>query len=307
MDKASIDEVVLVGGSTRIPKRIIPDEAVAYGAGYLAANLSDLGDEVVRGLKLIDVTSLSLGGLSRRETQKFRELFFWDNLVSLVFLLLPGGGVEIKIRYDIDDNGILHVSARELTTGRNKANKITDDGSLSRAEISKMIKDAERYKQEDEAHIKKAMAHKALNDYAYRWRVNLNRYKISYFFASVRPAAVIPRHRTTNSSITQLLPRHSCSASTAVAVFRLAASSYSKQQGTGTVSLRVPCPDSRHQPAVFRLTADSTSSCRNSPRLSFSPANSSCRNSPTAACFPPLGLPTATPDSGSAVLFLRLR
>ncbi|XP_024964168.1 probable mediator of RNA polymerase II transcription subunit 37c [Cynara cardunculus var. scolymus] len=91
-------------------ERIIPDEAVAYGTGYLAANLSDL--------------------------------------------------------------------ARELTTGRNKAIKITDGGGLSKAEIAKMIKDVERYKQEDEAHIKKAMAHKALNDYAYRLRVNLNRYKM---------------------------------------------------------------------------------------------------------------------------------
>ncbi|KVG99460.1 Heat shock protein 70 family, partial [Cynara cardunculus var. scolymus] len=97
-------------------ERIIPDEAVAYGTGYLAANLSDLGDEVVL--------------------------------------------------------------ARELTTGRNKAIKITDGGGLSKAEIAKMIKDVERYKQEDEAHIKKAMAHKALNDYAYRLRVNLNRYKM---------------------------------------------------------------------------------------------------------------------------------
>ncbi|XP_024963621.1 heat shock 70 kDa protein-like [Cynara cardunculus var. scolymus] len=60
----------------------------------------------------------------------------------------------------------------------NKAIKITDGGGLSKAEIAKTIKDAERCKQEEEAHIEKAMAHKALNDYAFRLRVNLNRYKI---------------------------------------------------------------------------------------------------------------------------------
>ncbi|KVH88990.1 hypothetical protein Ccrd_009023 [Cynara cardunculus var. scolymus] len=159
MDKKNIDEVVLVGGSTRIPK-IFPDEAVAYGAGYLAANLSDLGDEVVRGLKLIDVTPLSLGVSCKGDVTAVlipkntpiptkKE----DTLSGLPSA--PRGGVEIKIRYEIDDNGILHVSARELTTGRNKAIKITGGSGLLKAENAKMIKDAERYKQEDEAHIRR--------------------------------------------------------------------------------------------------------------------------------------------------------
>ncbi|KVH91518.1 Heat shock protein 70 family [Cynara cardunculus var. scolymus] len=192
-------------------RRIIPDEAVAYGAGYLAANLSDLGDEVVRGLKLIVVTPLSLGVSCKGDvmvvlipkntpipTKKEDTLYkaYDDQTAGLVmvyqgerlrssenYLLgqlslsglpsAPTGRVEIKICYEIDDNRIPHVSAKELTTGRNKAIKTTDGGGLSKAEIAKMIKDAERYKQEDEAHIKKAMTHKALNDYVYRLRCQL--------------------------------------------------------------------------------------------------------------------------------------
>ncbi|KVH97416.1 Heat shock protein 70, conserved site-containing protein [Cynara cardunculus var. scolymus] len=172
MDKENIDEVVLFGGSTRIPKRIIPDEAVAYDAGYLATNLSDLSDEVVRGLKLIVVTPLSLDDY---QTAGLVMVYQGERLRSSKNYLLgqlslsglpsaPRGGIEIKICYEIDDNRILHASARELTTSRNKAIKITNGGGLSKAEIAKMIKDAKRYKQEDEAHIKKAMAHKALND-----------------------------------------------------------------------------------------------------------------------------------------------
>ncbi|XP_024965077.1 heat shock 70 kDa protein-like [Cynara cardunculus var. scolymus] len=83
-------------------------------------------------------------------------------------------GSQVVVR-EIVRSCVLGVEGKEF---REQAIKITDGGGLSKAGIAKMIKDAERYKQEEEAHIKKVMAHKALNDYVYRLRVNLNRYKI---------------------------------------------------------------------------------------------------------------------------------
>ncbi|KAJ9540779.1 hypothetical protein OSB04_027285 [Centaurea solstitialis] len=232
MDKASVDEVVLVGGSTRIPKvqellqeffngkllcqRINPDEAVAHGAGFLAAKLSGLGDEAVRGMELIDVTPLSLGIYSNGDvmqvlipkntpipTKKERTFFTCEDdqtdanvivyqgerLKSTENYLLgqfglsglpsaPWGEVEIIVCFEIDANGILNVSAREITTGRNNAIKITGNGGLSKEEIAKMIEDAKRYKQEDEAHLKKATARNTLDGYAHKLRVDIKQYKV---------------------------------------------------------------------------------------------------------------------------------
>ncbi|KAJ9540775.1 LOW QUALITY PROTEIN: hypothetical protein OSB04_027281 [Centaurea solstitialis] len=227
MDKESIDEVVLVGGSTRIPKvqellqelfngkklcqQMNPDEAVAYGAGCLAANLSGMGDEAVQGLKLIDITPLSLGvdcagdvmavlipkntpiptkkegkfSTSRDDqTDMYFTVYQGERLKSTENYLLgslklsgipsaPRREVEMNVCFEIDANGILHVSARELTTGKNNAMKITGNGSLSKAEIEKMIEDAERYKKEDEAHMKKAKARHDVAAYAYKLRATI--------------------------------------------------------------------------------------------------------------------------------------
>ncbi|GKC69796.1 probable mediator of RNA polymerase II transcription subunit 37e [Tanacetum coccineum] len=148
MSKDRIDEVVLVGGSTRIPKvqellqelfngkilcqQLNPDEAVAHGAGILAANLSGMGDEATKSLVLIDVTPLSLGvGLKGDVMSVVRDprghkTIYWENLYCMAFLL-PSEG---KLR-------------------------ITNTGSVSTKEIEKMIKDAERYKIKDEAHLNK--------------------------------------------------------------------------------------------------------------------------------------------------------
>ncbi|KAK9059132.1 hypothetical protein SSX86_021751 [Deinandra increscens subsp. villosa] len=84
-----------------------------------------------------------------------------------------------------DANGILHVSAREITTGSNNAIKITNNSGLTEAEIAKMIKDAERYKLDDEAHIKKVMAHKALTDYVYKLKANVQAYKVRMRFGEM--------------------------------------------------------------------------------------------------------------------------
>ncbi|KAI3705240.1 hypothetical protein L1987_75474 [Smallanthus sonchifolius] len=185
MSKYSIDEVVLVGGSTRIPKmqellqelfdgkslcqRINPDEAVAYGAGILAAKLSGMGDEAVYS---------SVSWLYQGERSKSTENYLLSKFSLSGLPPASRGVVIVTVCFEIDASGILHVSAREITTGRNNAIKITNNGSLTTAEIKKMIEDAERYKLEDEAHMKKVMAHKALTDYVYKLRTKIKDYKV---------------------------------------------------------------------------------------------------------------------------------
>ncbi|KAD5961909.1 hypothetical protein E3N88_13382 [Mikania micrantha] len=232
MSKDSIDEVVLVGGSTRIPKiqellqelfdgkllcqRINPDEAVAYGAGILAANLSGVGDETVQALALIDITPLSLGVGCEKDVMSVlipknspiptkKEKTFCtvnDNQTRVTLCVYQGerskctgnhllsqfslsglpsapqGVVEIIVCFEIDANGILHVSAKEITSGSSNAIKITNNDSLTREEIMKMIEDAECYKFEDEAHMKKVRAHQDLTDYVYKLRTKIKDYKV---------------------------------------------------------------------------------------------------------------------------------
>ncbi|KAL8210598.1 hypothetical protein R6Q57_005035 [Mikania cordata] len=232
MSKDSIDEVVLVGGSTRIPKiqqllqelfngkllyqGINPDEAVAYGAGILAANLSGMGNEAVQDLELIDITPLSLGvgdykdvmivlipknsPIPTKKVDTFYTIHDNQTLMDLPvyqgerskctenYLLshfelsglppAPKGVVKVIVCYEIDVNGMLHVSAREITSGSNSMIKITNNGSLTKAEITKMIEDAERYKLEDEAHMKKVMAHEALTEFVYKLRAKIKDYKV---------------------------------------------------------------------------------------------------------------------------------
>ncbi|GKC56406.1 putative heat shock protein 70 family protein, partial [Tanacetum coccineum] len=232
MSKDSIDEVVLVGGSTRIPKvqellkeffngktlceRMNPDEAVAYGAGILAANLSCMGDEAVRDLELIDVTPLSLGVECKRDVMavliprnspiptKKEDTFITavDNQTAIEFQVYQGerfkskenyllgklkltgipsaprGVVKVIVCFEIDADGILNVSAREITTGRHNSVKITNNGSLSTVDIEKMIEDANRYKLEDEAYMKKVIAHRALDEYIYKLKAKFKDYEV---------------------------------------------------------------------------------------------------------------------------------
>ncbi|KAL7611736.1 hypothetical protein Lser_V15G05169 [Lactuca serriola] len=177
--KKDVDDVVIVGGSTRIPKvqqmlmeffdskplckSINADEAIAYGAAVLAANLGGNGNESVRGLILQDVTPLSLGisinldnvmsvvipkntpiptikeGMYRTlfdnqenmkiaiyqgESKKAKENIFLGSFVLRGIPPAPAGSQEVKVCFNIDANGILHVSAEVKSTGNTQSIRI---------------------------------------------------------------------------------------------------------------------------------------------------------------------------------------
>ncbi|XP_027351466.1 heat shock 70 kDa protein 18-like [Abrus precatorius] len=232
-DKSSVDDVVLVGGSTRIPKvqqllrnffdgkdlckRINPDEAIAYGAAVLASKLSGECCEKVRDLSLGEVTPLSLGlqthgGIMKtiipRNTLipiKMEEVFTThvdnqtnilihvyegerqtamdNNLLGKFVLEIPPARrfvPQISVGFELDDDGILHVSAKEKSSGINeKVTVINHKGRLSRGEIERMISEAEKYKAADERYKKKVEARHVLERHAFNLQNAINDKDIS--------------------------------------------------------------------------------------------------------------------------------
>ena len=195
---ADINEVILVGGSTRIPKvqelvknlfgkephkGVNPDEVVASGAAIQAAVLS--GD--MKDVLLLDVTPLTLGietlggvftrmidrntTIPTKKTEKFSTAS--DNQPSVEIHVLQGeremaadnrslgrfhldgippaprGIPQIEVTFDINADGILHVSAKDLGTGKHQAITITGHSGLEDDEIDKMVNDAEAHSEED--------------------------------------------------------------------------------------------------------------------------------------------------------------
>ncbi len=198
LSPADIDEVILVGGSTRIPavqeivknlfqkephKGVNPDEVVAMGAAIQGGILG--GD--VKDVLLLDVTPLSLGietlgGVSTkliernttiptRKSQIFSTAADNQTAVSISVLqgeremasqnrplgrfdlvglpAAPRGVPQIEVTFDIDANGIVHVSAKDLGTGKEQKIRIESSSGLSEEEIEKMVKDSELHAEED--------------------------------------------------------------------------------------------------------------------------------------------------------------
>jgi molecular chaperone DnaK len=194
-----IDEAVLVGGSTRIPrvrqivkdvfrkepnKSVNPDEVVAVGAAIQGAII---GGEIEEQMVLLDVTPLSLGvetlggvmtKLIERNTTiptEKKEIFSTaaDNQPEVTIHVLQGerefagdnrtlgrfnltgmppaprGVPQIEVTFNIDVNGILHVSAKDLATGKQQSIEIKGSSGLDQGEINKMRKDAESHAEED--------------------------------------------------------------------------------------------------------------------------------------------------------------
>src|SRR6185436_15061464 len=191
---SQIDEVILVGGGTRMPKiqevvekffgkkahkGVNPDEVVAIGAAIQGGVLA--GD--VKDVLLLDVTPLSLGietlggvmttliqrntTIPTRKTEVFstaednqttveihvlqgeREMAMYNKTIGKFQLTgippAPRGVPQVEVTFDIDANGILHVSAKDRATGKEQKIRIEASSGLSDAEIEKMVKDAESH------------------------------------------------------------------------------------------------------------------------------------------------------------------
>ena len=201
MSQGDIDEVILVGGSTRMPavqelvKRMTgkqpnmsvnPDEVVAMGAAVQGGVLT--GD--VEGILLLDVTPLSLGVetmggimtkmIDRNTTIPTRKTEVYstaaDNQTSVEIHVLQGerqmakdnktlgkfqltgipaarrGVPQIEVTFDIDANGIVNVSAKDLGTGKQQQITISGSTALNDEEVDRMVKDAEAHAEEDKKH-----------------------------------------------------------------------------------------------------------------------------------------------------------
>ncbi|KAG0470768.1 hypothetical protein HPP92_016861 [Vanilla planifolia] len=160
-------------------KSINPYEAVAYGASMRAAILTGEAHEKLRDLLLLDVSHLGLetaGPAVLIQVYEGERARTKDNNLLGKFELsgippAPRGVPQNNVTFDIDANGILNVAAKDKTAGlKNKITITNDKGRLNKDEIEKLVREAEKYKAEDEEVKRKVEAKNALENYAYNMR-----------------------------------------------------------------------------------------------------------------------------------------
>jgi len=256
LDAKKIDEVVLVGGSTRIPKvqqivrdlfggkepnkSVNPDEVVAIGAAVQAGVLSGEKTDIL----LLDVTPLSLGietlggvftKLIERNTTiptRKSEIFSTasDNQTSVEVHVLQGerpmasdnrtlgkfhligippaprGMPQVEVAFDIDANGIVNVSAKDMGTGREQKITITSSSGLSKEEIDKMMREAESHATDDVKKREEIEARNRLDGLVYQMEktVNENREKVGAVAGDVETAIAEARKALAEGGVEKL-------------------------------------------------------------------------------------------------------
>jgi molecular chaperone DnaK len=256
LDAKKIDEVVLVGGSTRIPKvqqivrglfagkepnkSVNPDEVVAIGAAVQAGVLSGEKTDIL----LLDVTPLSLGietlggvftKLIERNTTiptRKSEIFSTasDNQTSVEVHVLQGerpmasdnrtlgkfhligippaprGMPQVEVAFDIDANGIVNVSAKDMGTGREQKITITASSGLSKEEIDKMMRDAESHAADDVKKREEIEARNRLDGLVYQMEktLNDNREKVGAVAGEVETAIAEAKKALTEGGVERM-------------------------------------------------------------------------------------------------------